>query len=37
MLDWFNRVGYNADIEAMSREFGIAPTRVEQWASTLER
>jgi uncharacterized protein YbjT (DUF2867 family) len=37
MLDWFNRVGYNADIEAMSREFGIAPTRLEQWASTLER
>ena len=32
MLDWFNRVGYDVDIEGTAREFGIAPTRLEQWA-----
>jgi uncharacterized protein YbjT (DUF2867 family) len=32
MLDWFNRVGYSADIEGTSREFGITPTRLEEWA-----
>jgi uncharacterized protein YbjT (DUF2867 family) len=33
MLDWFNRVGYDVDIEGTAREFGITPTRLEQWAS----
>lgn len=33
MLDWFNRVGYDADIEGTAREFGITPTRLDQWAS----
>jgi uncharacterized protein YbjT (DUF2867 family) len=32
MLDWFNRVGYDADIDGIAREFGIAPTRLEDWA-----
>ncbi len=32
MLDWFNRVGYDADIEGTAREFGITPTRLDQWA-----
>ena len=35
MLDWFNKVGYDVDIDATSREFGITPTRLEQWAATL--
>jgi len=34
MLDWFDKVGYNADIDGMAREFGILPTRLEAWAST---
>jgi uncharacterized protein YbjT (DUF2867 family) len=33
MLDWFNRVGYDVDIDDTAREFGIAPTRLDQWAS----
>jgi hypothetical protein len=35
MLEWFDRVGYNADIPALEREFGIKPTRLEAWASAL--
>jgi uncharacterized protein YbjT (DUF2867 family) len=35
MLDWFNKVGYSADIERTSREFGITPTRLEEWAKTI--
>lgn len=34
MLDWFNRVGYDVDIEGTAREFGITPTRLEEWAGT---
>jgi uncharacterized protein YbjT (DUF2867 family) len=37
MLDWFNRVGYNADIDGTAAQFGITPTRLEQWAGTLVR
>jgi len=33
MLEWFDRVGYSADIPALDREFG-PMTRLEQWAST---
>ena len=33
MLDWFNRVGYDADIDGVAREFGITPMRLDQWAS----
>lgn len=33
MLEWFDRVGYNADIQANAKEFGIRPTRLEKWAS----
>ena len=31
MLEWFERVGYNADIPALDREFGRL-TRLEDWA-----
>jgi uncharacterized protein YbjT (DUF2867 family) len=33
MLEWFERVGYNADIEGLQRESGIQPTRLEAWAA----
>jgi uncharacterized protein YbjT (DUF2867 family) len=32
MLDWFDKVGYDADIDGMAREFRITPTRLEEWA-----
>jgi uncharacterized protein YbjT (DUF2867 family) len=32
MLDWFDRVGYDADIDGHAREFGIRPTRFREWA-----
>jgi uncharacterized protein YbjT (DUF2867 family) len=35
MLDWFDRVGYDVDIDGTAREFGITPTRLEQWAASL--
>jgi uncharacterized protein YbjT (DUF2867 family) len=31
MLEWFDRVGYNADIAGLEREFGIKPTRLAEW------
>jgi uncharacterized protein YbjT (DUF2867 family) len=32
MLEWFERVGYNADIAGLEREFGRALTRLPEWA-----
>jgi uncharacterized protein YbjT (DUF2867 family) len=32
MLEWFDEVGYDVDIEATSSEFGIRPTRFAEWA-----
>jgi uncharacterized protein YbjT (DUF2867 family) len=32
MLEWFDRVGYDADIPATSKESGIRPTTVREWA-----
>ncbi len=34
MLDWFNRVGYDADIDGTAKEFGVRPTRLDEWART---
>jgi uncharacterized protein YbjT (DUF2867 family) len=34
MLEWFDRVGYDADIEGNAREFGIRPTRFREWAAS---
>ena len=34
MLEWFDRVGYNADIAALTREFGFTPTSLAAWAAT---
>ncbi len=35
MLEWFDRVGYNADIAANAKEFGIAPTKFADWAKSV--
>lgn len=32
MLEWFEREGYDADIEGTAREFGVTPTRLADWA-----
>ena len=36
MLEWFERVGYDVDIAANAREYGVKPTTLAQWASTLK-
>ena len=33
MLEWFDRVGYNADIDKTSKESGVKPTKFAEWAS----
>lgn len=33
MLEWFERVGYNADVDGLNREFGIKPTKLREWVS----
>jgi uncharacterized protein YbjT (DUF2867 family) len=33
MLEWFDRVGYDVDIPATSRESGIRPTTFPEWAA----
>jgi hypothetical protein len=35
MLEWFDAVGYDADIAGNAREFGIPPTRFADWAKTV--
>ena len=32
MLQWFERVGYSADIAGLEREFGRALTKLRDWA-----
>ena len=32
MLEWFERIGYSADIAALEREFGRALTKFPDWA-----
>ena len=34
MLEWFERVGYDADILGLERESGIRPTKLAEWAET---
>jgi len=36
MLEWFDAVGYSADIEGNARRFGIEPTRFEAWAKSVD-
>jgi uncharacterized protein YbjT (DUF2867 family) len=37
MLEWFDRVGYSADIAGNQKRFGIAPTTLTAWASRLPK
>ena len=30
-LEWFGTTGYDVDIPALAREFGITPTTLKQW------
>lgn len=32
MLEWFDRVGYEVHIRSRSREFGVRPTSLRDWA-----
>ena len=36
MLEWFDAVGYNADIKGMAKESGIKPTTLTRWASQVD-
>lgn len=36
MLEWFERVGYDVDIAATAKEYGVRPTSLSEWASTLK-
>jgi len=33
MLEWFERVGYNADIAGLTRDYGIQLTKLDQWVA----
>jgi hypothetical protein len=37
MLEWFERVGYSADIDALSRRSGIRPKTLREWAREQRR
>jgi hypothetical protein len=37
MLEWFERVGYSADIVGLEREFGRKLTKLPDWARRQER
>jgi uncharacterized protein YbjT (DUF2867 family) len=36
MLEWFDAVGYDVDIRATAARFGVAPTRLFDWAKTVD-
>ena len=36
MLEWFDRVGFDVDIAKLSRESGIHPTTLAEWAATVD-
>jgi uncharacterized protein YbjT (DUF2867 family) len=37
MLEWFERVGYSADIDGLEREFGRSLTKLPDWAGRQAR
>jgi uncharacterized protein YbjT (DUF2867 family) len=37
MLEWFDRVGYNADIDGVEKKYGIRWTKLSQWAQAHAR
>lgn len=36
MLEWFERVGYDADIAGNAKQYGVKPTTLAEWASSLK-
>lgn len=34
MLEWFAKVGYNADIDGNAKKYGVKPTKLADWART---
>jgi len=36
MLEWFDRVGYSADISSTAKEFGVHPTSFSTWAGGVQ-
>lgn len=36
MLEWFERVGYDADIAGNAKEYGVRPTTLSEWAGRLK-
>jgi uncharacterized protein YbjT (DUF2867 family) len=36
MLEWFDAVGYHADVEGFARRFGVDPTPFDEWVSTVD-
>ena len=34
MLEWFDRVGYDADISGNAKRYGIKPTTLAEWAAS---
>src|SRR5262245_16237503 len=36
MLEWFDAGGYDADIPGNAKEYGVKPTSLKEWASTLK-
>lgn len=37
MLEWFEAVGYDVDIAATAKEYGVKPTSLKEWASSLKK
>lgn len=37
MLEWFEAVGYDADIAGNAKTFGVKPTSLKEWASRLKK
>jgi uncharacterized protein YbjT (DUF2867 family) len=37
MLEWFEAVGYDADIQGEAKKYGVKPTSLETWASQLKK
>lgn len=34
MVEWFDRVGYNADIQGQEKTYGVRPTSLREWAAS---
>lgn len=37
MYEWFDRIGYDVDIAANAKEYGVRPTTLSEWASSMKR